>query len=64
MKAGIKTSEFWVTTLTILFSFFGDKIGVSQSDSAQLASSIAAGVTAVIYVLSRTRVKEVSNGQG
>jgi hypothetical protein len=60
MKTGLKTTEFYVTVITVLLAFFADKIGIQQGEAAQLASAIGAGVTAVVYIFSRTKVKAQS----
>jgi uncharacterized membrane protein AbrB (regulator of aidB expression) len=64
MKKGLKTTEFYVTVITVLLAYFADKIGIQQDETAQLASAIGAGVTAVVYIFSRTKVKARSVAVG
>lgn len=56
-KAGFKTTEFWVTILTLVYGIFGDQLGIDQSESGEIIAKLAAGFATVAYVISRTFAK-------
>lgn len=49
MKAGWKTSEFWVAVTTVLVNLFGETLGIESESSGTLIASLAS----VGYILSR-----------
>jgi len=57
MKPGIKTTELWVTIITVLTSFIGLLQGVIPEDSIW-AIIVGTFATALGYISSRTVVKK------
>lgn len=60
MKAGIKTTEFWVTIATVVIVGLIATGVITQSDVDKVQSSIAAAAaaaTSIIYTMQRTKAK-------
>jgi lipopolysaccharide export LptBFGC system permease protein LptF len=64
IKPGIKTSEFWLTLLTLVLSALAGLgvIGTTQADELQgiLTPLVAAVLPVVVYVAGRAYVKSRS----
>ena len=58
MKPGIKTTELWITIMTVLGTVLGVTEGAIPPDSVWAIILGAAGVV-VTYILSRMMVKSV-----
>lgn len=56
-KPGPKTTEFWVTVVTLLLSLLAAIFPQDISSQAQVAATAAAGVASALYVLSRALTK-------
>lgn len=57
-KPGIKTTEFWVALATqISGAFAAQGVFASGSTGERIAGLASMAVTAVVYILSRTKVK-------
>ncbi len=63
MKAGIRTTEFWATLLTVLLGFL-NTMGVFPSDFPvdESTTLVASAAAVVAYVLGRSWVKAKTNG--
>lgn len=58
MKSGYQTTEFWMTILTVLIGIFGKKLGISETEGAELAGQVASGIVTAIYIISRFILKK------
>ena len=63
MKAGVKTTEFWATLLTMFLGFL-NTMGVLPSEFPvdESTSLIVSGAVVVAYVLGRSWAKGKANG--
>lgn len=61
MKPGFKTSEFWLTLLTLIGLMALAGYGMSQqgADTAAIIGALGAALSTIGYSLSRAKVKNI-----
>ncbi len=67
MKAGYKTSEFWLTLLTLVISVLvgmgviTDDEGEVLSDAVRIIFALVGGAAGVTYIATRAKLKWLRN---
>lgn len=58
LRSGVKTSEFWITVLTLVMAASAQVIAFLNHQPVDYVGTLVAGATALGYIGSRTVVKK------